>query len=77
MIEAWKLDKFHGRFDVLRSERSQLSRLRPLVRLSGEWVILGEPVAMWSWRVPGRYFILSAQNPSLVVSTVLSCQSVS
>ncbi|KAI0044230.1 hypothetical protein FA95DRAFT_1574617 [Auriscalpium vulgare] len=78
-VEAWALDKFHGCFEVLRGDTmiGNPSRLMPLSRLSGEYALIGDPVALWNWKHPEQTFLLSYGNlPSPVPDCVLAVQLV-
>ena len=64
-IEAWHMDKFHGVFVTLRTDtllENLRGRLLPLMRLCGDIALIGDPVAVWNWRLPGTYTMLNPHN---------------
>ncbi|VDB96482.1 unnamed protein product [Peniophora sp. CBMAI 1063] len=64
-VEAWHMDKFYGTFTTLRSDtllENLRGRLLPLMRLCGDVALIGDPVAVWNWRLPGTYTMLNPHN---------------
>ncbi|KZV70049.1 hypothetical protein PENSPDRAFT_685812 [Peniophora sp. CONT] len=64
-IEAWHMDRFYGTFVTLRTDtllENLRGRLLPLMRLCGDVALIGDPVAVWNWRIPGTYTMLNPHN---------------
>ncbi|KAI0317212.1 hypothetical protein OF83DRAFT_1172202 [Amylostereum chailletii] len=71
VVEAWSMDRFHGCFNVIRSDvlpANMHGRMLPLTRLMGHLAFMGDPVALWDWRQRGTYLMLN--NATAHVSPV-------
>ena len=74
------MDRFYGTFTTLRADtllENLRGRLLPLMRLCGDVALIGDPVAVWNWRIPGTYTMLNPHNihASPVVRVFISLYS--
>ena len=59
------MDRFYGTFTTLRADtllENLRRRLLPLMGLCGDVALIGDPVAVWNWRIPGTYTMLNPHN---------------
>ncbi|TFY80896.1 hypothetical protein EWM64_g3109 [Hericium alpestre] len=74
-LEAWSLDRFHGRFNVLCKRTNLQGPSAPLYCLRGDRAILSDPIAVWSWRRPENFYrLLSSQPPVPMNDSVLAAK---